>query len=319
MMKLTSVLSFFGVDLAQEVERLTAKNEFLTERLDHALIGMARADSACTSLAEDFINLGAYRDRVEQELVEANRTLDATREKLSVSIDERIALQTRAKNAEAALVKAEAALREMGELEREAMARLEDDNAKLREGAADLAIKLERALIARSSAQLSTGGAEPPLFRAGAPGVCRECGCTEDSACEGGCRWEDEERTICSACAAPLRDEPKYEVVYDGVTEHLFQIVRLSFREKNKWCLSQGKESLEIGAFIVDKEWIAKVDARQVFFASGDLVKVRLRTVTRRRGNEAPLTTYTVEKVHGVIQPSSEQLSLKITELTEAR
>jgi ParB/RepB/Spo0J family partition protein len=35
------------------------------------------------------------------------------------------------------------------------------------------------------------------------PGVCRECGCTEDNACEdedGTCYWVDKEKTLCSAC-----------------------------------------------------------------------------------------------------------------------
>ncbi len=32
------------------------------------------------------------------------------------------------------------------------------------------------------------------------PGVCRECGCTEEHACEGGCSWADDTKTICSAC-----------------------------------------------------------------------------------------------------------------------
>jgi hypothetical protein len=33
------------------------------------------------------------------------------------------------------------------------------------------------------------------------PGVCRVCGCTEDRACEGGCSWKDDTKTICTRCA----------------------------------------------------------------------------------------------------------------------
>lgn len=33
------------------------------------------------------------------------------------------------------------------------------------------------------------------------PGVCRECGCTEEEACEGGCVWVDATKTLCSSCA----------------------------------------------------------------------------------------------------------------------
>lgn len=33
------------------------------------------------------------------------------------------------------------------------------------------------------------------------PGICQVCGCTWTRACEGGCRWANRERTICSNCA----------------------------------------------------------------------------------------------------------------------
>lgn len=53
------------------------------------------------------------------------------------------------------------------------------------------------------------------------PGKCRECGCTEDNACPGGCYWVDEDCTLCSACANPavrlfageLLDEEAWAVV----------------------------------------------------------------------------------------------------------
>lgn len=31
-------------------------------------------------------------------------------------------------------------------------------------------------------------------------GTCRQCGCTDDRACEGGCHWVDDGHTLCSAC-----------------------------------------------------------------------------------------------------------------------
>jgi hypothetical protein len=34
------------------------------------------------------------------------------------------------------------------------------------------------------------------------PGACTICGCTELSACEGGCCWADDQLTLCSRCAA---------------------------------------------------------------------------------------------------------------------
>lgn len=39
------------------------------------------------------------------------------------------------------------------------------------------------------------------------PGICAECGCTEERACDvgdtggGGCAWVDESETLCTACA----------------------------------------------------------------------------------------------------------------------
>lgn len=42
-------------------------------------------------------------------------------------------------------------------------------------------------------------------------GVCRKCGCTDNSACEYGCAWVDDAHTLCSACAYALDalgDEP---------------------------------------------------------------------------------------------------------------
>ncbi len=33
-------------------------------------------------------------------------------------------------------------------------------------------------------------------------GICRECGCTDEHACVGGCSWANPEHTLCSACNA---------------------------------------------------------------------------------------------------------------------
>jgi len=31
-------------------------------------------------------------------------------------------------------------------------------------------------------------------------GTCCACGCTEEEACEGGCSWVDNRKTLCSSC-----------------------------------------------------------------------------------------------------------------------
>jgi hypothetical protein len=45
------------------------------------------------------------------------------------------------------------------------------------------------------------------------PGTCRFCGCTDDKACEGGCAWIDETRTVCSSdeCCEELEAEREAE------------------------------------------------------------------------------------------------------------
>jgi hypothetical protein len=39
-------------------------------------------------------------------------------------------------------------------------------------------------------------------------GVCTECGCTDDHACEGGCTWVDERHTLCSRCSDQRKEQP---------------------------------------------------------------------------------------------------------------
>lgn len=42
------------------------------------------------------------------------------------------------------------------------------------------------------------------------PGVCRECGCTNESPCEGGCAWVEED--LCSRCAGVDFDDEAGEL-----------------------------------------------------------------------------------------------------------
>lgn len=59
-----------------------------------------------------------------------------------------------------------------------------------------LAQATARALVAKAKKRLES--------RIGFPGICRECGCTEEFACDGGCAWVNRRRTLCSACAKRL-------------------------------------------------------------------------------------------------------------------
>lgn len=38
-------------------------------------------------------------------------------------------------------------------------------------------------------------------------GICRFCGCTSLQACAGGCKWIDQQATICSQCVGQLSKE----------------------------------------------------------------------------------------------------------------
>ena len=38
-------------------------------------------------------------------------------------------------------------------------------------------------------------------------GTCQVCGCTEDRACEGGCEWQNKEKTLCSKCELPVTEQ----------------------------------------------------------------------------------------------------------------
>ncbi|UYW24821.1 hypothetical protein OKC48_16230 [Methylorubrum extorquens] len=43
---------------------------------------------------------------------------------------------------------------------------------------------------------------------AGLGPICVGCGCSEGDACEDGCRWMDEARTLCTACGDPSQHAP---------------------------------------------------------------------------------------------------------------
>jgi hypothetical protein len=45
------------------------------------------------------------------------------------------------------------------------------------------------------------------------PGVCRECGCTDERACPGGCSWVEPD--LCSACVEAAGDDAGGELLED--------------------------------------------------------------------------------------------------------
>jgi hypothetical protein len=43
------------------------------------------------------------------------------------------------------------------------------------------------------------------------PPICRQCGCSWEMACPGGCAWADEAGTLCTACAPSTTSVPAPE------------------------------------------------------------------------------------------------------------
>lgn len=44
------------------------------------------------------------------------------------------------------------------------------------------------------------------------PGVCRECGCTDERACPGGCSWVEPD--LCSQCAEEIEEDSDEAELY---------------------------------------------------------------------------------------------------------
>lgn len=92
--------------------------------------------------------------------------------------------------------------------------------------------------------------------------------------------------------APEFPEEPLGETVTDA---HL-QIVALSFNENNKWRFSRSYDEQPFFASIKDDEFLGRVDRREIQFAKGDILKVKLRT---REGvtNRGLYREYFVDKV----------------------
>ena len=83
--------------------------------------------------------------------------------------------------------------------------------------------------------------------------------------------------------------EDQDEVIYDRATEQVFSIAALSFKEENKWRLSDGTNTFLVD--MEDQEFLAKINNNEEVFAKGDQLKIRLRVVQYRKPN-GDLKTY---------------------------
>ncbi len=84
------------------------------------------------------------------------------------------------------------------------------------------------------------------------------------------------------------------------------QILRLSFKDGNKWVFSDGSGGT-INADISDVEFWERLNNREVAFGKGDTLKAEILTRTSEKGGKLH-TTHTVTKVEKIIPP--EQLKL---------
>ncbi len=89
--------------------------------------------------------------------------------------------------------------------------------------------------------------------------------------------------------------EGQDEVIDDRTTEQVFSITSLSFKEENKWRLSDGTNIFLVD--MEDQEFLAKINNNEEVFAKGDLLKIRLRVVQYRKPNGDLKTFHTALEV----------------------
>jgi hypothetical protein len=96
---------------------------------------------------------------------------------------------------------------------------------------------------------------------------------------------------------------------FNTVTQQgLWEIVRLSFREKNTWFFTDGGEQ-EFSAAILDPDFTQKVDARQFAFAHGDVIQAEREAQSWRDEDGKLHTKYRITKIHRVFNPDDDQLT----------
>ena len=77
---------------------------------------------------------------------------------------------------------------------------------------------------------------------------------------------------------------PDGKPVFEQTRGDIFSMGRLSFKEGNKWSLSEGDNTISVSSR--DQEFVSKVDANKVAFAEGDLLTCDLRTTKHMVGGE---------------------------------
>ncbi len=117
---------------------------------------------------------------------------------------------------------------------------------------------------------------------------------------------------------AITRDEIPYFKAEDTLEEGIelipptnriavYEIIRLSFKEENKWVFSDGSGG-RINATIKDEEFWEKLDRREITFAKGDNLKVEIQTKTFFNDDGKLQTENIILKVLEIISPPQQKL-----------
>lgn len=99
-----------------------------------------------------------------------------------------------------------------------------------------------------------------------------------------------------------LAPPPVAELLDGGESEPILQLISPNFRIGNKWQFSYPGEA-PFFAPILDKDFLKRLQRREVSFFFGDLVRVRLRTVVSRTETGTLSTTREILKIIDKIDP----------------
>jgi hypothetical protein len=101
-------------------------------------------------------------------------------------------------------------------------------------------------------------------------------------------------------------NSPETQLIPDYKRPAAPQILKLSFKDGNKWVFSDGSGGT-INADITDNSFWEKLNNRELSFGKGDTLKVEMLTKTSEKGGKLH-TVHTITKVEKIIPP--EQLKL---------
>jgi len=106
--------------------------------------------------------------------------------------------------------------------------------------------------------------------------------------------------------------EVEDQLITETETVQSFSILSLSFKEDNKWRLSDGTNAFYVT--ITDKRFLGKVDNNEITFSKGDLLRVRLKTTQLETGEGLKTNYEAVEVVEH--RSAARQLPLPFDDLS---